>query len=82
MAACEDSLLPYWGWQSNSSEGEEGWRRPLASSLQTEEETATEGDVVGTSMYPHRKSPGPRVSKPSSAADLESLEACWVAWHQ
>merc|ERR1719204_1291698 len=48
MAACEGSLLPYWGWQSNSSVGEASWRRPLASSLQTEEETATVGDVVGT----------------------------------
>ena len=74
MATCEDSLLAYWGWQSSSSEGEVSWRRPLASSLQTEEETATVGDVVGTSMCPHRKSPVPRVSRPSSAADLESLE--------
>merc|ERR1719204_174305 len=48
MAACEDSLLPYWGWQSNSFVGEISWRRPLASSLRTEEETATVGDVVGT----------------------------------
>merc|ERR1719474_2145826 len=48
MAACEDSLLPCWGWQSNSSEGEASLRRPLASSLQTEEETATVVDVVGT----------------------------------
>merc|ERR1719370_8282 len=48
MAACEDSLLPYWGWQSNSSEGETSWRRPLASSLQTVEETATVEDVEGT----------------------------------
>ena len=47
MATCEDSLLPYWGWQSNSSEGEASWK-PLASSLQTEEETATVRDVVGT----------------------------------
>merc|ERR1719204_1692914 len=66
MATCEDSLLPYWGWQSNSSEGELSWRKPLASSLQTGEETATAGDVVGTapgapstyfwsSICPHRK---------------------------
>merc|ERR1719317_784010 len=48
MATCEDSLLPYWGWQSSSSEGEASWRRSLASSLQTEEGTATAGDVVGT----------------------------------
>merc|ERR1719447_2773920 len=48
MAACEDSLLPYWGWQSNSSEGAASWGRPLASSLQTEEETATVVDAVGT----------------------------------
>merc|ERR1719244_2475097 len=48
MAACEGSLLPCWGWQSNSSEGEASWRRPLASSLQTEEETATEEDVEET----------------------------------
>merc|ERR1719474_843301 len=48
MAACEDSLLPHWGWQSNSSEGEASWRGPLASSLQTEWETVTAGDVVGT----------------------------------
>merc|ERR1719357_1734489 len=48
MAACEDSLLPYWGWQSNSSEGAASWRRPLASSLQIEGCTATVKDVVGT----------------------------------
>merc|ERR1719192_2649790 len=48
MAACEDSLLPYWGWQSNSSECEASWRRPLASSLQTEEETVIVRDVVET----------------------------------
>merc|ERR1719370_1627256 len=49
MAACEDSLWPCWGWQNNSSEeGEASWRRTLASSLQTEEETATVEDVVGT----------------------------------
>merc|ERR1719447_1970298 len=47
MAACEDSLLPYWGWPSSSSESVASWR-PLASSLQTEEETATVEDVVGT----------------------------------
>merc|ERR1719348_1738635 len=55
MATCEDSLLPYWGWQSSSSEGEASLRRPLASYLQAEEETATVEDVVGTAMCPHRK---------------------------
>merc|ERR1719447_1603124 len=68
MVTCEDSLLSYSGWQSNCSEGEESWRRPSASSLRTEEETAIVGDVVGTSMCPHRKSPGPQVSRPSSYA--------------
>jgi len=48
MAAGEDLLLPYWGWQSSSSEGEASWRRPLTSSSQTGEETATVWDVVGT----------------------------------
>merc|ERR550534_1593130 len=48
MAACEDSLSPCWGWQSNFSEGAASWRRPLASSLQRGEETATVKDVVGT----------------------------------
>merc|ERR1719447_367585 len=86
MATCEDSLLPYWGWQSSSSEGEASLRRPLASYLQAEEETATVEDVVGTApdapptyyctpICLHRKSPEPLVSRPSSVAALESLEA-------
>merc|ERR1719447_923433 len=48
MAACEDLLLAYWGWQSNFSEGEASWRRPLASSLRTEEDTVIVRDMVET----------------------------------